>query len=124
MTNRHGQWKSDLVVEGYIANSEPLRKEREECLLPANLVLQEPDSIKGAENNGFKELQGFSQLYDDELDLQNDNVQPDLPMSQPDAETENDDALMVTTATEVGTLDDQCKKASNQKIAAMDVFGD
>lgn len=34
---RHGQWKSDAVVEGYIANSLPMRKEREQCLLPANL---------------------------------------------------------------------------------------
>ena len=31
---RHGQWASDSVVEGYIANSVPLRLEREEKLLP------------------------------------------------------------------------------------------
>ena len=31
---RHGQWASDSVVEGYIANSLPLRLEREEKLLP------------------------------------------------------------------------------------------
>ena len=31
---RHGQWKSDKVVEGYIANSKPLRKERMEGLMP------------------------------------------------------------------------------------------
>jgi len=31
---RHGQWKSDSVVEGYIANSEPLRMERLHGLMP------------------------------------------------------------------------------------------
>ena len=49
---RHGQWKSDAVVEGYIANSLPMRIEREQCLLPSNLrdcnlkddTLQESDS--------------------------------------------------------------------------------
>ena len=29
----HGQWKSDAMVEGYITNSEPIRRERETCLL-------------------------------------------------------------------------------------------
>ena len=31
---RHGQWKSDSVVEGYIANSEPIRLERLQNLMP------------------------------------------------------------------------------------------
>ena len=31
---RHGQWKSDTVCEGYMANSKPLRDERETLLLP------------------------------------------------------------------------------------------
>lgn len=31
---RHGQWKSDSVVEGYIANSEPICMERLEGLMP------------------------------------------------------------------------------------------
>ena len=31
---RHGQWLSDAVVEGYIANSKPLRDERLHCLMP------------------------------------------------------------------------------------------
>ena len=39
---RHGQWKSDSVVEGYIANSLPMRIEREQCLLPVGL--RKPDS--------------------------------------------------------------------------------
>ena len=34
---RHGQWKSDAVVEGYIANSKPMRIEREVNLVPAGL---------------------------------------------------------------------------------------
>ena len=37
---RHGQWKSDAVVEGYIANSKPLRLEREEGLLPTHAKKQ------------------------------------------------------------------------------------
>ena len=39
---RHGQWKSDTVVEGYIANSKPLRKEKEECLMPEHLRPESP----------------------------------------------------------------------------------
>jgi len=31
---RHGQWRSDSVVEGYIANSEPIRLERLQGLMP------------------------------------------------------------------------------------------
>ena len=34
---RHGQWASDAVVEGYIANSRPIREEREQCLLPPRM---------------------------------------------------------------------------------------
>ena len=34
---RHGQWSSDSVVEGYIANSLPLRLERERNLLPEDV---------------------------------------------------------------------------------------
>ena len=34
---RHGQWQSDAVVEGYIANSKPMRLEREVNLVPENL---------------------------------------------------------------------------------------
>ena len=34
---RHGQWKSDYAVVGYIANSKPLRIEREQNLLPPSL---------------------------------------------------------------------------------------
>ena len=60
---RHGQWKSNAVVEGYIANSKPLRREREECLLPASLEIPEPEAMKGSNGlNTFNNLQGFSQL--------------------------------------------------------------
>ena len=40
---RHGQWLSDSVVEGYIANSKPLRDERLHCLMP------DPEKKKGNE---------------------------------------------------------------------------
>ena len=48
---RHGQWKSDSIVKGYIANSEPMRKEREICLLPASLAQQE--GLNGTEALGL-----------------------------------------------------------------------
>ena len=31
---RHGQWMSDSIVEGYLANSRLLRNERLHCLMP------------------------------------------------------------------------------------------
>ena len=34
---RHGQWQSEKVVEGYMANSKPLREERKNLLLPKEL---------------------------------------------------------------------------------------
>ena len=37
---RHGQWKSPAAAEGYISNSVPLRREREQMLLP--------EAIRGA----------------------------------------------------------------------------
>ena len=55
---RHGQWKSDTVIGGYIANSEPVMREREECLLPASLVQAEPETIEGS-----KGLTTFDNLY-------------------------------------------------------------
>ena len=41
---RHGQWKSDKVVEEYLANSKPLRKERMECLMPQTKAPPHPPS--------------------------------------------------------------------------------
>ena len=91
---RHGQWISDSVVEGYIANSKPLRDERLHCLMPR---------LENGEENGKKEqgqlgtsnanhdnleddelvdvsdpsprngtdltLYGFSQFYDSDMDV-------------------------------------------------------
>lgn len=39
---RHGQWASDTVCEGYIAQSRPLKLERLTCLMP-NLSLDDDD---------------------------------------------------------------------------------
>ena len=38
---RHGQWVSDSVVEGYIADPKPLRQERLHCLLPTENAKEE-----------------------------------------------------------------------------------
>lgn len=50
---RHGQWKSDAVVEGYIANSKPLRLERERGLIPQSLVrpLKKENTLKTPNHN-------------------------------------------------------------------------
>ena len=74
---KHGQWKLDAVVEGYIANSKPMRRERETCQLPASLVV--PDPSPPPEPNDiptFTDLKGFSQLYDDKQEVDNE-IDPD-----------------------------------------------
>ena len=38
---RHGQWVSDSVVEGFMANSKLLRQERLNCILPVENVEEE-----------------------------------------------------------------------------------
>ena len=64
-------------------------------------------------------------LYDNELEVQNESVNPDLPMSQPEVETETNDALMeVTNFGGVRTMNDHCQKGSDNKIAAREVFGE
>ena len=69
---RHGQWQSDRVVEGYIANSLPLRQERLNCLLPA----EESENV--GQVNGEQNVQAMStfELYNN---LSNNN----LPIAQP-----------------------------------------
>ena len=76
------------------ANSKPLRRKREEYLLPASLVQPEPETMEGS--NGlttFDNLQGFLQLYDNKLEVQNETIYPDLLMSQPEVETERSPIL-------------------------------
>ena len=111
---RHGQWKSDSVVEGYIANSEPIRRERETCLLPANLeptnmfVTETPNDLET-----FVDLNGFSQIYDEDLDTNNIH-QPIVVFSQ-----ENNEVQVPQTdkVSDVGT------KEKDGKMKPSDVFG-
>ena len=93
---RHGQWISDSVVEGYIANSKPLRDERLHCLMPKELrdkdvggelqattktdeiveteveefvdLTNPPQVMKEIEESGLT-LIGLSQVYDPDLAL-------------------------------------------------------
>ena len=51
---RHGQWKSDTVVEGYIANSEPVRMERLIGLLPKKKTPR--STLKSTVFNPYKKL--------------------------------------------------------------------
>ena len=74
---KHSQWKLDAVVAGHIANNEPIR-ERERCLLPASLVVLDPSpSPEPNDIPTFTNLQGFLQLYNNELEVSN-KISPDL----------------------------------------------
>ena len=64
---RHGQWKSNSVVKGCIANSESIRKERKTCLLQASLAQQQPTIPTDLEI--FINLNGFSQIYEEDLEI-------------------------------------------------------
>ena len=56
---RHGQWQSDRVVEGYIANSLPLRQERLNCLLPA----EESENVGQVNGNQNVQTMTTFELY-------------------------------------------------------------
>ena len=107
---RHGQSKSDSVVKGYIANSEPIRRERETCLLPANLA---PTNTSPTDLETFVDLNGFSQIYDEDLDT-NEIQQPLMVLSQ-----ENNDVHVpqVDKVSDVGT------KEKDGKMKPSEVFG-
>ena len=105
---RHGQWKSDSVVEGYIAHSEPIRKERETCPLPSSFAQQE--GFNGRKTLGlvqqqpaiptdletFTDLNGFSQIYKEDLEIPANKQEPLLVLSQDvgrNVESEQDAAV-------------------------------
>ena len=71
---RHGQWKSNSVVEGSITNSELIRKERETCLLPASLAQQQPPIPTDLET--FTNLNGFLQIYKADLEVHYNEQEP------------------------------------------------
>lgn len=63
---RHGQWKSPSAAEGYIANSLPLRREREQKLLP-------PSHRKVNGSDGHKGDPGNGNFYSQDLGDRNKN---------------------------------------------------
>ena len=72
---RHGQWVSDSVVEGYIANSKPQHQERLHCLLPAENVKEEKKekevrqlTIKNGKVDTIEIFDSFVNLSDLPLD--------------------------------------------------------
>ena len=72
---RQGQWVSDSVVKGYIANSKPLRQERLHCLLPAENIEGEKKkeevgqlTIKNGKNDTIENFDLFVNLSDFSLD--------------------------------------------------------
>ena len=72
---RHRQWVSNKVVEGYIANSLPLREERLNCLLPAE-EKEEVGQVNSAKNNQAIER------FDSYVDLSNDSNLPVAPFAE------------------------------------------
>ena len=79
---RHGQWLSDSVVEGYIANSVPLRKEREEYLLPENMrdALAQLDIDEIVENHRRKK-QKLTNILPQDLPEELEGEDSDPPLS-------------------------------------------
>ena len=66
---RIGQWKSDTVVEGYIANSVPLRQERLNGLLPPSK----------REKTNYVRQQNLSEKEDQLVELEDDFVDLNVP---------------------------------------------
>ena len=112
------------VVEGYIANSESIRRERETCLLPASLVVPDP-SLPPEPNDipTFTNLQGFLKLYNNELEIDNE-IDPDLPLSQPEAEQHHIDASTKVAGNRgMMTMDVDCPSGKEGKMVMKEVFG-
>ena len=65
---RHGQWASDAVFEGDIANSKPLRMERLNCLLPE--IKRQKEEVR-QENTELIKYNQVVELTKDVVDLQN-----------------------------------------------------
>jgi len=75
---RHGQWASDSVVEGYIANSKILRTEREQKLLPRHRRnKQERESLEERTKTKVQELN----LLEDDFWDQGDDAFDGEPMT-------------------------------------------
>ena len=115
---QHSQWKLDAVVEGYIANSKPIRREREMCLLPASLVVTDPSPPPEPNDiPTFTNLQGFLQL---EVYYE---IDPDLPLSHAEAEQHHIDASMKVA--EIGgmtTIDVNRPSKKEGKLAMKEVL--
>ena len=77
---RHGQWTSDAVVKGYIANSKALRIERLNCLLPESKRKKEE---LGQENTEFVKYNQVVELTKEVVDLQNLPKKEEEPKKKP-----------------------------------------
>lgn len=107
---RIGQWKSDAVVEGYIANSVPLRRERVNGLLPP---------VKESKSTDMT-LYGFSQFDDPDYAIEYlDSTANGLPIMSLTApkETELADKVPTPSALTVNPIGYETKKSSSTDIS-------
>ena len=121
---QHGQWNSDAVVEGYIANSEPIRRVRDTRLLPASLVAPDPSPPpKPNDIPSFTNLQGFLQLYDNKLAVDY-KIDPDLPLSQQAAKQHQIDASTKAAENRGMTIMEVNRRSEKEgKMVTKEVFG-
>ena len=66
-------------LTGYITNSEPIRKERETCFLPASLAQQQLTIPSDLETS--TDLNKFSQIYKEDLEIPSNEQEPLLVLS-------------------------------------------
>ena len=66
---RHRQWQSNRVVEGYIANSLPLRQERLNCLLPAEETEEVGQIICANNENMMTTNESYNNLSNNNLPI-------------------------------------------------------
>jgi len=80
---RHGQWTSDAVAEGYIANSRPLRLEKMNMLKPDRLKKEDKkQEAKEQAENLIKALEGAAKPNTQVLEIFLEKPNPDPILSQ------------------------------------------
>ena len=94
------------------------------CILSASLVVPDPSpSPEPDDIPNFTQLQGVSQLQDDDLAVDN-KIDPDLPLSQPEAEQHQTDASpKVAKNGGMTIMDVNCPSEKEGKMATKEVFG-
>ena len=100
-------------LTGYITNSEPIRKERETCFLPASLAQQQPTIPTDLET--LTDLNRFSQIYEADLEVHSNEQEPLLVLSQ--------DVGNEVGTDQVATEGEVVVKETKGKVVPTEVFG-